>query len=73
MHPPLPPPGVLVGGGRVEDVGRVEGRSVVEGPGGGGRDEELGPGTGLELLGLGMTGGLDGRGGDVPPNVGVFT
>jgi hypothetical protein len=78
----LPPPGVLVGGGRVDDVDRCEGRTVVDGLGGAGRDDELGLGTGiellglgtgLELLGLGMTGGLDGRGGEVPPSVGVLT
>lgn len=65
---------MLVGGGRVDDVGRCEVRIVVvEGLGGTGRDDELGLVTGLELLGLGTTGGLDGRGGDVPPRVGVLT
>lgn len=70
----MPPPGVLVGGLCVDDgrVGGVDGLSVVDGRGGwDGREELVGPGR--EELGLGMIGGRDGRGGDVPPSVGVLT
>lgn len=53
-------------------VGGVDGLSVVDGRGGcDGREELVGPGR--EELGRGIIGGLDGRGGDVPPSVGVFT
>jgi hypothetical protein len=74
LHPPLPPPGVLVGGFLVDDGrsgGGSEGRSVVVGLGGGAGREGLG--TDLVELGLGTGGGFDGRGGPVPPSVGVST
>jgi hypothetical protein len=92
LQPPLPPPGVLVGGLCVEE-GRLggggEGRRVVDSDGirdvdgdglgdveGDGLEDVAGReglGIGRVVLGLGTGGGFDGRGGLVPPSVGVLT
>jgi hypothetical protein len=67
LHPPFPPPGVLVGGLCVEEGrfgGGREGRIVVDG---------LEGVAGREELGVGIVGGFEGLGGRVPPRVGVLT